>query len=490
MAVDAPAANQDDAKTISREESQDGGGGGGDYSTTNVQVEGVDEADIIKNDGEYIYYYNQRQHEVAIIKSPVEGTTIDVDNAKVIKTINIPESFNALQMYVTNDRLIMLSQRWTNAVSQGYIDRSARMDVIVYDISDINDPALIKFSDMDGSYTDSRMIGDKLYVVSQLNVNWGFPWYMGLPMDKVMINADDMLPKTIDIAYTQDKADQNLTIGDTKFPYEISVQKPNCNEIFYVLPSKESVQKFGITPSFSVVRVIDTDAVATSVKTKTAFGSTQTIHMSQDNLYLADPLYTSYAFSCPINARCMLPRYGGGEHTLIHKFALTAGDVDYKASTIVQGSPLSQYSMSEDDAGNFRILTTNRSPEVTTHFFVLNETLDLEGMLMNIEPGEQFKSSRYIGDKLYLVTFEQIDPLFVVDIATPKTPKIIGELKIPGYSTYLHPYAPLELGVQYLIGIGYDTTTNQWGGTQNGGIKVDLYKVDYNKKDAKGQVLV
>jgi hypothetical protein len=305
-----------------------------------------------------------------------------------------------------------------------------------------------------------------------------------------MMEADDLLPKTIDIAYTKDKASQNLSIGDTDFPYAISVQKPNCNEIWYVLPSKESVQKFGITPSFSVVRVIDTDAVAEDVETQTAFGSTQTIHMSQDNLYLANPLYTSYAFSCPFNARCLLPRYGGGEHTLIHKFALGGGDVTYQTSTIVQGTPLNQYSMSEDDAGNFRMLTTNRSPEVTTHLFVMDDKLDLAGMIMHIEPGEQFKASRYIGDKLYLVTFEQIDPLFVVDLATPTAPKIIGELEIPGYSTYLHPYADLELGVQYLIGIGYDTTTNQRGGTQNGGIKVDLYKVDYNKKDAKGNVLV
>lgn len=313
---------------------------------------------------------------------------------------------------------------------------------------------------------------------------------MGVPMDKVMMEADDMLPKTIDISYTKDSATQNLTIGDTAFPYEISVQKPDCNDIYYVLPSKESVKKFGITPSFSVVRVIDTESMTTNVKTKTAFGSTQTMHMSKDNLYLADPLYTSYAFSCPPNARCMLPRYGGGEHTLIHKFALGGGDVTYKASTIVQGSPLNQYSMSEDEKGNFRILTTNRSPEVTTHFFVLNQSLDLAGMLMNIEPGEQFQASRYLGDKLYLVTFKQIDPLFVVDVATPTAPKVIGKLEIPGYSTYLHPYAPIENGVQYLIGIGYDTVTNQRGGTQNGGIKVDLYKVDYNKKDAKGNVLV
>jgi uncharacterized secreted protein with C-terminal beta-propeller domain len=81
--------------------------------------------------------------------------------------------------------------------------------------------------------------------------------------------------------------------------------------------------------------------------------------------------------------------------------------------------------------------------------------------LLNIEPGEEFKSSRYMGDKLYLVTFERTDPLFVIDLENTKKPKIVGELKIPGYSTYLHPYAPAKDGKQYLLGLGYATTENQ-----------------------------
>jgi inhibitor of cysteine peptidase len=83
------------------------------------------------------------------------------------------------------------------------------------------------------------------------------------------------------------------------------------------------------------------------------------------------------------------------------------------------------------------------------------------GSLLNIEPGEQFKAARFMDDKLYLVTFEQIDPLFVIELKDLKQPKILGQLKIPGYSTYLHPYAPASNGVQRLLGIGYDTTTNQ-----------------------------
>jgi hypothetical protein len=90
---------------------------------------------------------------------------------------------------------------------------------------------------------------------------------------------------------------------------------------------------------------------------------------------------------------------------------------------------------------------------------------------------EDFKSSRFIWDKLFLVTFKQIDPLFAIDLADQKNPKILWELKIPGYSTYLHPY-----DANHLIWIWYNTKTNQWWGTINDGIKVDLYEINYNKK--------
>jgi hypothetical protein len=107
--------------------------------------------------------------------------------------------------------------------------------------------------------------------------------------------------------------------------------------------------------------------------------------------------------------------------------------------------------------------------------------LDLEWSLLNIEPWEEFKASRYIWDKLYLVTFEQIDPLFVIDLEDSSSPEILWELKIPGYSTYLHPYGTLQDWVQHLIGLWYDTIINQRWWTQTAGVKVDLYTVDYNQ---------
>ena len=124
---------------------------------------------------------------------------------------------------------------------------------------------------------------------------------------------------------------------------------------------------------------------------------------------------------------------------------------------------MSQYSMDEDASGNFRIVTQKYSwssgtNQNSTELSIISPSGKIIGKLSGIAPGENFQSARFISDRLYLVTFQQIDPLFVIDFSNAKSPKILGELKIPGYSTYLHPYDS-----DRLIGLGYDTKVNQWG---------------------------
>ncbi len=147
----------------------------------------------------------------------------------------------------------------------------------------------------------------------------------------------------------------------------------------------------------------------------------------------------------------------GVSNTLVHRFAFDRLSTKYIYSTLVPGTPLSQYSMDEDSNKNFRIITSEWKDTQSTRLSIIGSTGRVVGKLVNIAPGENFQSSRFIGDRLYLVTFEQIDPLFVISLTHPASPTILGELKIPGYSTYLHPYDENRL-----IGIGYDTKTNQW----------------------------
>jgi len=126
---------------------------------------------------------------------------------------------------------------------------------------------------------------------------------------------------------------------------------------------------------------------------------------------------------------------------------------------------------------NFRIITSSWYPNRSTNVFVLDKDLKQVSSLTWLAKNENFQSSRFIKDKLFLVTFEQIDPLFVIDLKDVTKPTILWELKIPGYSTYLHPYDD-----NHLIWLWYDTKTNKWWWTQNAWIKVDLYQINYDKK--------
>ena len=132
-------------------------------------------------------------------------------------------------------------------------------------------------------------------------------------------------------------------------------------------------------------------------------------------------------------------------NTLIHKYALSNGGVSYKYSATVSGNPMNKYSMDEDANGNFRLVTQNyawssEGNKNTTELNIIGTNGKVIGSLKNIAPGENFQSARFIAKRLYLVTFQQIDPFFVIDLSNPNLPVSLGELKMPGYSTYLHPY--------------------------------------------------
>ena len=249
--------------------------------------------------------------------------------------------------------------------------------MIVYDVKNPAKPKLLKLSDLDGNYHDSRKIGNKLYVVSQLSINrWHVP-QIYKNVDDVALESEDILPKVIDVAYTKDTEKKNLTFSGKTYPYHIGVERASCDQIYYVMPDKESINKFNIYPSFTLIRTFDLNDTSKEPETTVAFGNTQTLYMSLDSLYLTDPIYTDYAFACPVDARCILPWFESGQHTLIHKFALGT-QVKYKESSLVNGSPLNQYSMSEDDRGYFRILTRNWDRQIHTNLYILDDDLDLQ----------------------------------------------------------------------------------------------------------------
>lgn len=428
-----------------------------------------------------MYFYNNKDHSIYVSK------VYPATDLSVVKKIKVPESFSDPKIFLSGKKLVIISTKYNNT-DYGYrywFNRQVRTAVVVYDVQDLAHLKIDRYYETDGNITESRMVGKYLYVLSNANFNFPYEHYYG-PMykgaapalDEGKFNTDfvgsTLKPQKLELRKTNTESEKNFTQKGKSLPYNLSRKDTTtCSDIEYVLPDAETMKQFDFTPSLVTLSIIDTEDATKETKTKVLFGDVSEIHMSLSNLYITSHLSTSYDFKCAPGMFCTMPYYYQGQNTLIHKLAIKGDTTTYVASTVLPGSPLSQYSMDEDSTtGNFRVVTSHSYPSQSTELFVLDSKLQVIGKLQGIGKDENFQSSRFIGDRLYLVTFKQIDPLFVIDLSNATSPKILGELKIPGYSTYLHPY-----DATHLIGIGYDTKENKWGGTQNSGIKIDLYDV-------------
>ncbi|MDQ7008955.1 MAG: beta-propeller domain-containing protein [Candidatus Gracilibacteria bacterium] len=446
-------------------------GGADDFSKTNSQVDGVDESDIIKTDGKYVYYYNDTKKYIYII---------DTINNKVLKKIALPKIFNSPVLYIGDNKLVILANGYSNVTYSRnyYINRNSKTYTIVYDITDKSSPILEKLYVNDGRLTKSRKIGKYVYVVS--NNSFNIPYHNFKSVDDIVID-NNIIPKKLELSRVSDKNKQNLNIKGKNLPFNIKAGNiAKCSDIEYSLPDEETLKKFSFNPSYNIISIINVEDSSEEVKTKVIAGSNSEIYMSLENLYLTDSIYQSQNYKCPVNARCIMPYYyGGTNNTLVHKMNIVKKTLKYQDSTILPGAPLNQYSMDEKD-DHFRIITSTNNwgnnNEKHTDLYILDKNLKLVSSLKNMGKNENFKSSRFIGDKLFLVTFKQVDPLYAIDLADQKNPTILGELKIPGYSEYLHPYDE-----NHLIGLGRDTYDVN-GRTRNGGLKIDLYEINYDKK--------
>lgn len=448
----------------------------GDFSKTNTQVIGVDEADIVKTDGKYHYYYNQTESAVYIIATSKSWSS---DDLKIIKKLHLPKSFYNPELYIDENRLVIIASGYSNIdyASRGfYVNRNTKTYTIVFDTTDIENPELLRLYSSDGDYGKSRKIGDTLYILSRNYMN--FPYWDFKSAEDITIDAQKILPRSIDISKTTVSSQQNLVLSWKEYPYTVSISSgSDCSDMSYSLPNKETLKNTSFNPGYNIISAIDISQSGIPVKTKIIAGSNNEIYMSQDNLYLTEWIWSQEDYSCLPDERCAMPFFWWGtQNTLLHKLNIQGQDVVYQNSALIPWAPLNQYSMDEFE-WNFRIITSQWAPEASTGLYVLNDALQNVSSLTQLAPWETFQSSRFIGDKLFLVTFEQIDPLFAIDISDIKNPIVLWELKIPWFSTYLHPYDE-----NHLIGLGYDTIENYWWGIETAGVKVDLYKINYDKK--------
>ena len=179
----------------------------------------------------------------------------------------------------------------------------------------------------------------------------------------------------------------------------------------------------------------------------------------------------------------------------LFKFTLNKTNVTFQSSATLKGHLLNQFSMDEHK-GYFRVVTTegntwdDKKPS-ENNLFILDENLNTTGSVEGLAKGERIYSARFMGDKAYMVTFRETDPLFVIDVANPAAPKVLGELKIPGFSNYLHP-----LDDNHLIGFGYETVAekNPQGGEPlilTMGMKISLFDVTdfHNPKEKDTEII-
>lgn len=397
-------------------------GAGRSYSETNVQVQGVDEADIVKTDGRYIY--NLSGESLVITDAyPIIGS-------KIVSETELKDVWPQ-EMFVRGDKLLIFGQKNVryDYYSMPMMDMpyygGSRMVVQLYDVSDRAAPKLEKEIEFEGSYVTSRLIGGDAYFVVNSS-----PYYGYMYAEKGEGEEENIIPR--------------MYVDGV----ESRVATPN--EIGYVPPM----------PCRSFVTIVSLNLESMKMNKDTIAGSADNVYASEGNIYLGSTVWRSW------EPRPLLDEMVGGrdysEKTVINKFSLDAGKIKFEGQGRVPGHVLNQFSMDEFN-GNFRIAVTagqlSRSgSETTNNLYVLDGKMEIIGKLEDLAPGESIYSARFMGERAYLVTFKKVDPLFVIDVSNPKEPKVLGKLKIPGYSDYLHP-----MDATHLIGVGKDTMESTYG---------------------------
>ncbi len=481
--------------------------GGSDYSTTNVQVQNVDEPDYLKNDSKYVYIVSQ--NTLSIIDA------YPAESAKLILKIALDiESQYIQNIFLNDDRLVIFynGQSDDEIIPQyDFIPRRSYSSVthaLIVDVSDKEHPTILKDYSIDGHFRDARMIGDYAYFVTNSNVDHQYP-KLPVIMEGSRIIAT---PNAFYFDNVEQFSNFNTLTAIDIFGDKISSESflMGYSGTFYV--SKDNFyltyqqnMPFGFYENSSRDRFFDVvvpllpNSIQEQIK---EIQNDSSINATTQWLKISELMQNSYNQLDKDDKekqfeiiREALNEYDAKiqedtRKTIIHKISIDEDKIEYAAKGSVPGRLLNQFSMDENE-DRFRVATTteyyiqHQGTVRANAVYVLDEQLNIVGELDEIAPDESIFSARFMGDRLYLVTFQQIDPFFVIDLSSD-TPKILGELKIPGFSNYLHPYDD-----EHVIGFGRDTKEIDNGRVQQLGIKIALFNVaDVNNPKVADDIIV
>lgn len=407
-------------------------------STTNVQVENVDEGDIVKTDDKYIYYLSKQRLIIINAES--------AETSEKIAEINFEEEdFYPVEIFVKNNKLAVIgnctniyTETKTAFVQETISDRTEtgnpKTGIIIYDITDRKEPKEIRNVMLEGGYiaSMSRMIENNIYFAVSKNI-YGYEIRCKSIEE---LNENDYMPKYTDTAISTD---------EKCISYDKIYNLDGATESNYLI-------LVGIN--------IDENKEA---DIQTFLGAGTYLYSSEKNMYIATNK-TEYDENYQIRS----------SKTKLIKFELNNGKFDYKAKGEVNGKINNQFSMDENN-NNFRIATTTgeiwSNQNTSNNLYVLNDKLEEIGKIEGFADGEKIYSVRYVGNKAYVVTFKQTDPFWVIDLSDATNPQILGEVKLPGYSVYLHPYDET-----HIIGFGYETKESGTN-VMNDGLKLVMFDV-------------
>ena len=442
------------------------------HSTTNVQVEGVDEADIVKNDGKYIYTISG--NKVVIVNA------YPADKMEVVSSINFSSPRN---IFINDDKLVVFGDgyRTIDAVSDSSVNSKVMCtgyrcggysesitNVYIYNVKDRKNPVLEKNISLDGNYAESRMIGNYVYSISSkyiYNYDSIMPMYevngvkSSIPIRDIYYfdYGDTSYVFSTIGAINLDDGSLNTKVYLTAGSGNIYVSENNIYLTYTKTITISDRAKFFVDEvAFKLLPDSEKEKVEVILKgnsyydklsqiRKVIFDYSMVLSGSEKEEFDNKYLDLSKNFETNINKKI--------ENTIVHKININGNKINYETAGEASGHVLNQFSMDEFN-GYFRIATTTGEVwggNSLNNVYVLDKNLKIVGRLEDLAKGEKIYSARFVGKRAYVVTFKKIDPLFVIDLSVPSNPKVLGYLKIPGYSDYLHPYDE-----NHIIGIGKD----------------------------------
>lgn len=476
-----------------------------DYSTTNIQVEGVDEADIVKNDGKYIYAVTG--NKVVIVNAyPAENMEI-LSEIKDLKSVN--------QIFINNNKLIVFGAGQQDYENENNLKcaegvkcimppiYSYKQGVFIYDISDKENPELEREIYYDGNYLNSRMIGDYVYIISNKYINienpeppiywvdsvrqeimaediyyWNYPDnnYVFTSVGALNINNGELNSETylIGSSYTIYVSENNIYLTGQERMSSETYFNDLIEQVYYPLLDNEYDKKIN--------NILDSEKLSYLKQKeieKIIYDYSNSLKGQEKADFDKKLKQELEDFEIAVSKKL--------EKTTIHKININKNKINYIETGSVPGNVLNQFSMDEYK-GYFRIaVTTGDSWKDTSlnHVYVLDNELKIIGSVEDLAKGERVYSARFLGDKLYLVTFRQTDPFYVIDLKNPEKPEVLGYLKIPGYSSYLHAYDE-----NHIIGLGIENRNLKISmfdvSDFENPIEVDKYSFegDYSSSDA------